>query len=89
MKLIPSQDERDLASMLSALLVAECPMSLVRELRDAEVRPMPEQLWKSLADAGVFGLLLPQEHGGADGCIDRPRCLLRGGRPWSVPDDRA
>jgi alkylation response protein AidB-like acyl-CoA dehydrogenase len=69
MKLIPSQDERDLASMLSALFAAECPTSLVRELRDADVRPMPERLWKSLADAGVFGLLLPQEHGGADGAL--------------------
>jgi alkylation response protein AidB-like acyl-CoA dehydrogenase len=69
MKLIPSQDERDLASMLSALFVAECPTSLVRELRDADVRPMPERLWKSLADAGVFGLLLPQEYGGADGAL--------------------
>ncbi len=69
MKLIPSQDERDLASMLNALLVAECPVSLVRELRDAEVRPRPERLWKSLADAGVFGLLVPQEHGGADGAM--------------------
>ena len=69
MKLIPSQDERDLASMLSSLFVAECPTTLVRELRDADVRPMPERLWKSLAGAGVFGLLVPQEHGGADGAL--------------------
>ena len=69
MKLIPSQDERDLASMLSSLFVAECPTTLVRELRDADVRPMPERLWKSLADAGVFGLLIPQEHGGAHGAL--------------------
>ncbi len=55
--------------MLSALFAAECPTSLVRELRDADVRPRPERLWKSLADAGVFGLLLPQEHGGADGTL--------------------
>ena len=69
MELIPSQDERDLASMLSALFVAECPTSLVRELRNADVRPMPERLWKSLSDAGMFGLLLPQEYGGADGTL--------------------
>ncbi len=30
---------------------------------------MPDKLWKSLADAGVFGLLLPQEYGGADGTL--------------------
>jgi alkylation response protein AidB-like acyl-CoA dehydrogenase len=81
MKLIPSQDQRDLASMLSALFVAECPISLVRELRDADVRPRPERLWKSLADAGVFGLLVPQEHGGADGAMaDLGVCYVEAGR---------
>jgi alkylation response protein AidB-like acyl-CoA dehydrogenase len=69
MELIPSQDERDLASMLRKLLAAECPTSLVRELRDADTRLMPERLWKALADAGVFGLMLPQQHGGADGAL--------------------
>jgi len=55
--------------MLSALFAAECPISLVRELRDADPRSMPARLWKSLADAGVFGLLLPQEYGGAGGAL--------------------
>ena len=67
MKLLPSHDERDLASMLSKLFAAECPISLVREMRDADDRKMPDRLWKSLADAGVFGLLLPSEYGGSDG----------------------
>jgi len=69
MKLLPDQDERDLASMLSALFVAECPTNLVRELRDADPRSMPTRLWKSLADAGVFGLLVPQQYGGAGGTL--------------------
>jgi alkylation response protein AidB-like acyl-CoA dehydrogenase len=69
MKLLPNQDERDLASMLSALFLAECPTSLVRELRDADPRSMPDRLWKSLSDAGVFGLLIPQDYGGAGGAL--------------------
>jgi alkylation response protein AidB-like acyl-CoA dehydrogenase len=69
MKLLLDQDERDLASMLSALFAAECPISLVREFRDAEPRSMPARLWRSLADAGVFGLLVPHEYGGADGAL--------------------
>jgi len=69
MKLLPDQDQRDLASMLSALFVAECPTNLVRELRDADPRSMPTRLWKSLADAGVFGLLVPQQYGGAGGTL--------------------
>jgi len=69
MKLLPDQDERDLASMLSALFAAECPVSLVRELGDADPRALPAGLWKSLADAGVFGLLLPEHYGGAGGAL--------------------
>lgn len=83
MKLLPSQDERDLASMLRALFAAECPPSLVRELRDAGQRPMPDKLWTALADAGVFGLWLPEECGGAGGtlsdlgvfCVEAGRAL--------------
>ncbi len=83
MKLLPDQDERDLASMLQSLFLAECPTSLVRELRDADRRPMPDRLWKSLADAGVFGLWLPEEYGGAGGqlsdlgvfCVQAGRAL--------------
>jgi alkylation response protein AidB-like acyl-CoA dehydrogenase len=69
MKLLPDQDERALASMLQALFHAECPTSLVRQLRDSQRRPIPDRLWKALADAGVFGLLLPEEYGGAGGTL--------------------
>jgi alkylation response protein AidB-like acyl-CoA dehydrogenase len=83
MKLLPSQDERDLASVMHALFLAECPTSLVRQLRDSEPRPMPGKLWTALAEAGVFGLLLPEEHGGAGGtlsdlgvfCVEAGRAL--------------
>lgn len=83
MRLLPSDDERDLASMLSALLAAECPTSLVRELRDTDSRARPERLWKALADAGVFGLSTPTEYGGAGGtlsdagvfCVEAGRAL--------------
>jgi alkylation response protein AidB-like acyl-CoA dehydrogenase len=67
--LLPNDDERDLASMLSALLAAECPTSLVRQVRGADPRAMPERLWKALADVGVFGLLVPKDYGGADGAL--------------------
>ncbi|WIM89039.1 acyl-CoA dehydrogenase family protein [Candidatus Mycobacterium wuenschmannii] len=67
MKLLPSSDERDLASMLSKLFDAECPVSLVREMHDG--RTKPDRLWKALADAGVFGLLVPPEHDGAGGAL--------------------
>jgi alkylation response protein AidB-like acyl-CoA dehydrogenase len=81
MKLLPSSDERDLASMLSKLFDAEWSIGLVRELRDADTRTMPDRLWTSLAGAGVFGLLLPPEYGGAGGALtDLGVCFLEAGR---------
>ena len=69
--------------MLNALFLAECPTSLVRQLRDSDRRPMPDRLWKALADAGIFGLLLPEAYGGAGGtlsdlgvfCVEAGRAL--------------
>ena len=55
----------------------------------SERRPMPERLWKALADAGVFGLLLPEEYGGAGGDAFRPGRVLRGSGPRPVSHDRA
>src|SRR6201997_5506025 len=83
MKLLPDDDERALTSMLNALFLAECPTSLVRQLRDSDPRPMPDRLWKALADAGVFGLLVPEDCGGAGGtlsdlgvfCVEAGRAL--------------
>jgi len=67
MRQLPDQDERDLAAALRALLAAECPTSVVRRLRDNPEEKMPDRLWTALAEAGVFGLALPTEYGGAGG----------------------
>ena len=69
MRLLPDQDELDLAASLRALLAAECPTSVVRRLRDNPEEKMPERLWAALADAGVFGLALPTAYGGAGGAL--------------------
>ena len=69
--------------MLRRLFAAECPTSLVRELRQADPRPMPNALWKSLAGTGVFGLSTPTEYGGSGGtlsdlgvfCVEAGRAL--------------
>jgi alkylation response protein AidB-like acyl-CoA dehydrogenase len=83
MKLLQSQDERDLASTLRAMFSAECPTSLVRDFRDADPRAMPSALWKSLADMGVFGFTASAEYGGVDAtlsdlgifCVEAGRAL--------------
>jgi alkylation response protein AidB-like acyl-CoA dehydrogenase len=68
MRLIPDQDEQDLSSMLRKLLATD---------------RTPRSLWRSLADAGVFGLMLPEQYGGAGGtlsdlgvfCVEAGRAL--------------
>jgi alkylation response protein AidB-like acyl-CoA dehydrogenase len=69
MRLLPDQDELDLAASLRALLAAECPTSVARRLRDNAQEKMPQRLWAALADAGVFGLALPTDYGGAGGTL--------------------
>lgn len=65
MRLLPDQDERDLASMLRKLLSAECPTGLARSGADR----LPATLWRALVDAGVPGLALPEQYGGAGGTL--------------------
>jgi alkylation response protein AidB-like acyl-CoA dehydrogenase len=67
MRLLPDQDERDLAATLRALLAAECPTTLARRLRDCPEEGIPDRLWTALVKAGVFGLALPTEYGGVGG----------------------
>ncbi len=73
MRLLPGQDERDLAATLRALFAAECPA-------DGQVSP---KLWQALVDAGILGLSLPPEYGGSGGslsdlgafCVEAGRAL--------------
>lgn len=54
MRLLPDQDEQDLSSTLRKLLATD---------------RTPQSLWQSLADAGVFGLTLPEQYGGSGGAL--------------------
>lgn len=53
--------------MLRRLFAAECPPSVARSYR--QTRTVPVALWKALADAGVFGLAVPEHHGGSGGTL--------------------
>lgn len=83
MRLIPDSDAVDLAAMLRDLLRVECPTTLVRALREPSAAPVPETLWKALADAGVLGLVAAEEYGGSGGglgdlgvfCVEAGRAL--------------
>lgn len=70
MKTIPSAEQREFAAALRALLAAENPVSLVRALDEPGADRRTPALWKAVADAGVFGLAIAEEYGGAGGSLD-------------------
>ncbi|BCZ24581.1 acyl-CoA dehydrogenase family protein [Mycobacterium senriense] len=70
MKTIPTTEQREFAAALRALLAAENPIALVRALGEPDADRGTPALWKALADAGVFGLAISEEYGGAGGSLD-------------------
>jgi alkylation response protein AidB-like acyl-CoA dehydrogenase len=67
---ILSSQQRDLAAALRGLLSAECPSTLARALAEPGADRTTPSLWKALADVGVFGLAIAEEHGGSGGSLD-------------------
>jgi alkylation response protein AidB-like acyl-CoA dehydrogenase len=67
MRLIPDQDQRDLAAMCRNVLAAECPTMLARALHSPDGVRVTPALWKALAEAGVLGLAIEERLGGSGG----------------------
>ncbi|MEE2855564.1 MAG: acyl-CoA dehydrogenase family protein [Actinomycetota bacterium] len=70
MKTIPTAEQREFAAALRAVLAAENPIELVRALDEPGADRRTPALWKALAGAGVFGLAIDEEYGGAGGSLD-------------------
>src|SRR5262245_20398340 len=70
MKAMPTAEQRDFGASMRALLTAECPVALVRGLTEPGGDRGTPALWKALADAGVFGLAVAEEYGGAGGSLE-------------------
>lgn len=70
MKVILTAEQRAFAASLRALLAAESPVSLVRALYEPGADRSTPSLWRALADAGVFGLAVPEDRGGSGGSLD-------------------
>jgi alkylation response protein AidB-like acyl-CoA dehydrogenase len=62
MNFLPTEDQLALQEGMRKLCEGRFPMSRVREL--ASSAGVDRGLWKELADAGVFGLRLPERKGG-------------------------
>jgi alkylation response protein AidB-like acyl-CoA dehydrogenase len=59
-----SEDQLLLEETVRGFLADQVPITRVRELRDEEC-PNNRALWQDLAELGVAGILVPEEHGGS------------------------
>ncbi|MBB3666035.1 MULTISPECIES: acyl-CoA dehydrogenase family protein [Prauserella salsuginis group] len=65
MRFALSPEQRDFAAALDELLAGADTPGVAREWAERRFEP-GRKLWRELADLGVWGLLVPEEHGGAD-----------------------
>jgi alkylation response protein AidB-like acyl-CoA dehydrogenase len=61
-----SEDQEQLRASVRRFLEERAPISYVRALLD-DARSTTDEVWTGLADLGVTGLLVPDQHGGAGG----------------------
>ena len=59
-----SQEQQALREMVRGVVAEHAPLEVVRKMED-DPKGFPASLWKQLAELGVLGVLLPEEHGGA------------------------
>lgn len=69
MKLVPTEEQSELRSVLRSVFTKQCPPALVRAWKDPDAA-FPDTLWRALADLGVFGLVLPEEFSGAGATLN-------------------
>jgi alkylation response protein AidB-like acyl-CoA dehydrogenase len=60
-----SDDQRLLDETVRSYLADQVPITRVREIRGADC-PNDRDIWKGLAELGVTGILVPEQHGGSD-----------------------
>lgn len=70
MKLVATEEERDLAAAMRDLFATHCPTTLVRALREPGGERFPQKLWEALTRAEVFALPFSEDVGGSGGTLD-------------------
>src|SRR5262245_40371208 len=59
-----TEEQELLQATVRTFVARECPPQTVRAIFDGERQLVPA-LWKGLAEIGVAGLVVPEQHGGA------------------------
>lgn len=58
-----SEEQQMIKDMTRALLDEHCPVEVVRKAED-DPKGYPDALWKQMAEAGLVGIRIPEQHGG-------------------------
>ena len=66
-----TEEQEMLQETVRSFVEGESPVTRVRELFDADSARDPG-VWKGLAELGLTGIVLPEEHGGASSSATRP-----------------
>ena len=59
-----SEEQQVLCDTVRKLCADYSPVAVVRALED-DPKGVPDALWKQLAELGLLGVLIPEEHGGS------------------------
>src|SRR5213078_1301438 len=72
MALVLSEEQSMLRDSARGLISAKAPVSHLRQLRDSnDATGFSRDLWKTFAEMGFTGLLVPEEFGGSGlGCVE-------------------
>lgn len=74
MRLVPTEEQSELRSVLRSVFTKECPPSLVRQWKttgtDGAGPVFPDSLWRTLTELGVFGLAIDEQFGGSGATLD-------------------
>src|SRR3974390_222282 len=72
MPLVLTEEQAMLRDSARGLIGDKAPVSHLRNLRDSrDVTGFSRELWKTFADMGFSGLLVPEEFGGSGlGCVE-------------------
>jgi len=76
MALVLSEEQSMLRDSARGLISDKAPVSHLRQLRDTkDATGFSRELWKTFAEMGFSGLLVPEDFGGSGlGCVEAARC---------------